>query len=92
MSLSALTALKSGSSTFASGMQAVSHFSVKHNKLHSLNVLFFVSAASSSILFGSEFTFPMIVEGTGGLRDLRDLAIKIPPGLNLHTLKSVSAT
>lgn len=58
VSLSTLAMLKSGSSMLASRMLAVSHVSVRHNKLHSLKGFwFFVSAASSSILFGREFTF-----------------------------------
>ncbi|KAI3356051.1 hypothetical protein L3Q82_017164, partial [Scortum barcoo] len=85
VSLSALTVLKSGSSTLASGMLAVSHVSVRHIKLHSLKVFrFFVSAASSSILFGSEFMFPMIIEGTGGLNlhfFASRLAFSIAPAL-----------
>lgn len=85
VSLSALTVLKSGSSTLASGMLAVIHVSVKHSKLHNLKVLtFFISTASSSILFGSEFTFPMIIEGTGGLNlhfFASRLAFSIAPAL-----------
>lgn len=56
VSLSALTVLKSSSSTLASGMLAVSHVSVKHSKLHSLKVLtFFVAVHQSYLVVSSHF-------------------------------------
>lgn len=69
-------------------MLVVSHGSVRRSKLHSLKVFrFFVSTASSSILFGSKFMFSMIMEGTGGLNlhfVASCLALSLAPALQLQ--------
>ncbi len=80
VSLSALTVVKPGRSTLASGMPIVSHISVKHRRLHSLKILtFFTSAASSTVLLASELKFPI----NRWNRGLKSLPLLVAPSLHL---------
>ena len=64
LSLSTRTVWKPLMVVFSSGTSWCSHVSVKHIKLHSrYSFWLWTSAVSSSILFPSDLTFPMTMEG-----------------------------